>query len=92
MNLSEETTEWVSIDALLRRGEYPVIIDVLKLGQSVRNLLFFLNKFGVDSPPVTQETVDKTILVLKKLKSDIEIAVQEHTGLKIERRLNQRDD
>lgn len=59
-----EDQEWVTIQALLKKGEYPVIMDLLKGGQAIENAIFYLQKF----------------------KNQVDKAVAEHTGVKIERR------
>lgn len=56
--------ERITLDVLLKKGEYPVVTDLVQLGQDINNSIHFLNK----------------------LKNRIDIAVVEHTGLKIERR------
>jgi len=35
-------SERVTIDALLKKGEYPVIVDLIKLGQDIKNAIYFL--------------------------------------------------
>jgi len=80
--------EWVTLEVLLKRGEYPVITDLIHLGQRVNTALFFLQKFEPKHPPIRNEDIVNAMLALKKLKCDIEVAVSGHTKLKIERRLS----
>ena len=39
--------EWVTIDALLEHGEYPVIANLITLGQDIKNAKHFLTKLEV---------------------------------------------
>ena len=52
--------ERVRIDALLKRGEYPVIVDLLKMGQDINNAMSFLQKLKCN--------VDKAVAEHTELK------------------------
>ena len=45
--------ERVTIEALLEKGEYPVVVDLVKLGQDIKNAIYFLK--------VLESRVDKAV-------------------------------
>jgi len=67
--------ERVTLDVLLRKGEYPVIIDLIKLGQDIKNAIYFLRilETRVDEA-VTKHTglkIEKRMTIGRR-KEDIE--------------------
>jgi len=82
--------EWVTLEVLLKHGEYPIVTNLIQLGQTVNNAIFFIQRFEPGKAPVQSENIERALSAMRKLKSDIDVAVAKETGLKIERRICQR--
>lgn len=82
--------EWFSFDVLLKRGEFPVIMDLIQLGKATNNAIYFIKRFEPGNKPIENKDIEDALLSLKKLKSRIDEAVAKETGLRIERRICQR--
>lgn len=67
--------ERVNLDLLLKKGEYPVVIDLIKLGQDIKNAIYFLR--------VLETRVDEAVARHTGLKIE--------RRMNIERRRNEQD-
>lgn len=74
--MEENKAEWVAIEALLKKGEYPIIADLLHMAQDL-NTAIYANDIANERMKIFKTRIDK--------------AVAEHTELKIEKRLNPQD-
>lgn len=65
-------TEWVTIEALLKKGEYPVITDLLQLGQDCNNILFTVHKL--------KTRIDKAVAEHSEMKIEKRIIERRNNG------------
>lgn len=59
--------ERVNLEILLQKGEYPVVIDLIKLGQDIKNAIYFLR--------VLENRVDEAVTKHTGLKIERRMAI-----------------